>query len=128
LLATFDAETLVRHRFEVVKQEGIIYYPTYEATRIQDIPNLEMELLDEYVAALREKSFEGTVADLVENAKKSLATGFSVKLRRAEAGERRIFLMGNEAVALGKLAGGCKNVLVGKAERKQVLMHGAIST
>jgi len=191
LLATFDAETVVRHRFEVVKQGGIIYDPAYEATRIQDIPTLEREFVDEYVAVLKEKGFGGTVADLVEDAKsdgiriyplpymdilkeiaeklgepklskivrminilalgvscaildydieplaeairsifkpkpkiadmnilacrmaydyakKSLGTGFSVKLEKVEASERRIFLMGNQAVALGKLAGGCR--------------------
>jgi len=191
LLATFDVETLVRHRFEVVKQGGIIYDPTYEATRIQDIPTLEREFADEFIAKLKEKDFGGTVADLVEDArrdgtriyplpymdllkevaeklgepklskltrminilalgascaildydiellakairyifgvkpriaemnvlasqmaynyvKKSLGTGFGIKLEKVEASQRRIFLMGNEAVALGKLAGGCR--------------------
>jgi len=191
LLATFDAETLVRHRSEVVKQGGIIYDPAYEATRIQDIPTLEREFVDESIAELKEKDFGGTVADLVEDARrdgvriyplpymdilkevaeklgepklskvtrminilalgvscaildydiellakairsifgaktriadmnilasrmaydhaeKSLGTGFGIKLQRVEVSERRIFLMGNQAVALGKLAGGCR--------------------
>jgi len=191
LLATFDAETLVRHRFEVVKQGGIIYDPTYEATRIQDIPTVEREFVDEYIAVLKEKGLRGTVADLVEDAKrdgiriyplrymdhlkavaekvgepklskltrminiltlgascaildydiellakairsifvakprivdmnilacrmaydyakKSFDADFGVKLEREKASERRIFLMGNQAVALGKLAGGCR--------------------
>lgn len=191
LLATFDAESLVRHRSEVVKQGGIIYDPTYASTRIQDIPTLEKEFVDDSIAELREKGFGGTVADLVEDAKrddiriyplpymgllkeiaeklgepklskltrminilalgvscaildydiellakairaifgakpriadmnilasqmaydyarKNFGKGFGVKLERMEASERRIFLMGNEAVALGKLAGGCR--------------------
>ena len=191
LLATFDAETLVRHRSSVVKQGGIIYDPAFEATRIQDIPTLEKEFVDESIAALREKGLGGTVAELMEDArrdgiriyplpymdllkevaeklgepklskltrminilslgascaildydvemlakairyvfgakpriadmnilasriaydyaKKSFGTGFGVKLERVEFSERRIFLMGNQAVALGKLAGGCR--------------------
>jgi 2-oxoglutarate ferredoxin oxidoreductase subunit alpha len=191
LLATFDAETLVRHRFEVVKQGGIIYDPVYEATRIEDIPTLKRGFVDEYIGVIKKKGFGGTVAELVEDAKrdgiriyplpymdivkeiaeklgepklskivrminilalgascaildydiellaeavrsifkpkpriadmnilacrmaydyakKSLGTDFSVKLERVETSERRIFLMGNQAVALGKLAGGCR--------------------
>ena len=34
LLATFDAETLVRHRREVKAKGGIIYDPSYDATGI----------------------------------------------------------------------------------------------
>ncbi|TSA43482.1 2-oxoglutarate ferredoxin oxidoreductase subunit alpha, partial [archaeon] len=40
--------------------------------------------------------------------KKNHAKGFGVKLESVEAKENRIFLMGNQAVALGKLAGGCR--------------------
>lgn len=191
LLATFDAETLVRHRSEVAKQGGIIYDPAYDATRIEDIPTLETEFVDESVAKLRGKGYGGTMADLLEDAKKdgirtypvpymtlineiaeklgeaklskvarvinvlvlgasfaildsdiellakairsifgakpsiadmnvlacrlafdyakkSLGTGFGVRLERVEAKESRMFLMGNQAVALGKLAGGCR--------------------
>jgi len=190
LLATFDAETLVRHRYEVTKQGGIIYDPAYEPTKIQDIPTLEREFVDESVSRLNEKGFGGTVGDLIDDArkdgiltypmpymnllkeiadkfgespskaarvtnvlalgasfaildsdigllakavnaifgakpkiaemnvlasriaydytKKNFGTGFGVRLERVEPGESRIFLMGNQAVALGKLAGGCR--------------------
>ncbi len=191
LLATFNAETLVRHRSEVVNQGGIIYDPAYEAMRIQDIPTLEREFLDEFTAELKQKGSRGTVGDVLEDARKEgiqtyplpyvdilktvaeklgepklsklvrminilalgascaildydiemlwkairaifgekpriadmnvlasrmaydytekiLGTGFSIKLEKVEARERRIFLMGNQAVALGKLAGGCR--------------------
>ncbi len=191
MLATFDAETLVRHRSEVTKKGGIIYDPSYESTRIQDIPTLERELVDESVSQLKEKGFGGTVGDVLENArkdgirtypvpymalvneiaeklgeskvskitrvinvlvlgasfaildsdvelltravrsifgakpsiarmnelaaqaaydhaKKNLGTDFGIKLEKAETKESRIFLMGNQAVALGKLAGGCR--------------------
>jgi 2-oxoglutarate ferredoxin oxidoreductase subunit alpha len=191
LLATFDAETLVRHRFEVAKQGGIIYDPAYEATKIQDIPTLEREFVDESITRLKERGFGGTVADMLEDAKrdgiktyplpymslinqtaeklgeskpskvvkvtnvlvlgvsfavldsdielltrairsvfgakpkiadmnvlasqiaydyakKSLESGFGASLEKVEPKERRLFLMGNQAVALGKLAGGCR--------------------
>ena len=191
LLATFDAETLVRHRREVKAKGGIIYDPSYDATGIQDIPTLPRESVDESIAWLKGRGFGATIADLLEEArkdgiqtypipymdllkqvaaeigepkiskvarvtnvlvlgvsfaildadiglltkaiqsifgprrnvvdmnilaaqtaydytKKNLAKGFPVKLESVEAKENRIFLMGNQAVALGKLAGGCR--------------------
>jgi 2-oxoglutarate ferredoxin oxidoreductase subunit alpha len=41
-------------------------------------------------------------------AKKNLDTSLGIKLNRAKTNEDRIFLMGSQAVALGKLAGGCR--------------------
>lgn len=191
LLATFDAETLVRHRHEVAKGGAIIYDPAYDATRVQDIPTIERELVDESVSALKEHGFGATVGDMLEDArrnglrtyavpylnlvkevadklgeskiskiarvtnvlglavsfaildfdvellakavrsifggkagiaemnvlacrvaydygKKNLGTDFGVRLEKVEAKESRIFLMGNQAVGLGKLAGGCR--------------------
>ena len=191
LLATFDAETLVRHRREVKAKGGIIYDPSQDATGIQDIPTLPRESVDESIAWLKGRGFGATIADLLEDArkdgiqtypipymdllkqvateigepkiskvarvtnvlvlgvsfaildadiglltkaiqsifgprrnvvdmnilaaqtaydytKKNLAKGFGVKLESVEAKENRIFLMGNQAVALGKLAGGCR--------------------
>jgi len=191
LLATFDAETLVRHRSEVANQGGMIYDPSYESTRIQDIPTLEKEFVDESVEHLKEKGFAGSVRDVIEDARKdgirtypvpymslvneiaerlgeskvskvarvinvlvlgasfalldadielltravrsvfgakpsiaamnelaarvaydyarkNLGTDFGVKLEKVDTKESRIFLMGNQAVALGKLAGGCR--------------------
>lgn len=191
LLATFDAETLVRHRREVIEQGGIVYDPAYEATRIQDLPTIEREFVEESVSALKEKGLGATVADLLEDARKdgirtypvpymnlvkdvaqklgesktskvtkvinvlvlgvsfalldsdveplvkairsifgakpsigemnvlacrmaydyakrNLGTDFGVRLERVDTKESRIFLMGSQAVALGKLAGGCR--------------------
>ena len=191
LLATFDAETLVRHRREVKANGGIIYDPSYNATRIEEIPTLPRESVDESTAWLKGRGFGPTIADLLEDAKKdgiqtypipymelvkqvaakigeskiskvarvtnvlvlgvslaildadigvltkaigsifgqrrsivdmnvlaaqisydyaktNLAKGFGAKLESVEAKEDRIFLMGNQAVALGKLAGGCR--------------------
>jgi len=191
LLATFDAETLVRHRREVKAKGGIIYDPSQDATGIQDIPTLMRESVDESIAWLKGRGSGATVADLLEEARKdgiqtypipymdllkqvaaeigepkiskvarvtnvlvlgvsfaildadiglltkaiqsifgqrrsvadmnilaaqtaynytkgNLAKGFGVKLESVEAKENRIFLMGNQAVALGKLAGGCR--------------------
>jgi 2-oxoglutarate ferredoxin oxidoreductase subunit alpha len=191
LLATFDAETLVRHRREVKARGGIIYDPSYDATGIQEIPTLPKEFVDESTAWLKERGYGATVTDLLaeakkdgiqtypipfmelvkqvaakigeskiskitrvtnvlvlgvsfaildadielltrairsifgakrgvadmnvlaaqisyDYAKKNLAKGFGVRLESVETKENRIFLMGNQAVALGKLAGGCR--------------------
>lgn len=191
LLATFDAETLIRHRREVKPQGAIIYDPSFDATPIQDVSTLPRESVDESIAWLKERGFGATVGDLLEDArkdgiqtyplpymdllkqiaarlgeskisriaritnvlvlgasfavlnadigllirairstfgtrpsiadmnvlaaetaydyaKKNLAKGFGVILEGVETRERRIFLMGNQAVALGKLAGGCR--------------------
>ena len=191
LLATFDAETLIRHRREVKPQGGIIYDPAFDATRIQDIPTLTRESADESTVWLKQRGFGETVRDLLaeakkdsiktypvpfmdlikqvadkigeskvskvarvtnvlvlgvsfaildadiglltkairsmfaarrsvvdmnvlaaqisyDYAKKNLAKGFGMTLEGVEAKESRIFLMGNQAVALGKLAGGCR--------------------
>jgi 2-oxoglutarate ferredoxin oxidoreductase subunit alpha len=191
LLATFDAETLVRHRREVKASGGMIYDPSYDATGVGEIPTLPREFVEESIAWLKARGYGGTVADLLEDAKKegiqtypipyvelikqvaakigepkiskvarvtnvlvlgasfaildadiglltkaigaifgkkrsvvdmnvlaaqisydyakkNLAKGLGVKLESVGAKENRIFLMGNEAVALGKLAGGCR--------------------
>ena len=191
LLATFDPETLIRHRREVNPQGGLIYDPAYDATRIQDVTTLPKESVDESIAWLKQRGFGTTVGDLLADAKKdgiqtypvpfmdllkqvaskigepkiskvarvtnvlvlgvsfailgadigllekairsifgsrrnivdmnvlaaqtsydytkkNLAKGFAVRLENVETKENRIFLMGNQAVALGKLAGGCR--------------------
>jgi 2-oxoglutarate ferredoxin oxidoreductase subunit alpha len=191
LLATFDAETLVRHRREVKANGGIIYDPSYDATGIGEIPTLPREFVEESIAWLKARGRGGTVADLLEDAKKdgiqtypipymelikqlaakigeqqiskvvrvtnvlvlgasfaildadiglltkaiqavfgqkrsvvdmnilaarisydyakkNLAKVLGVKLESVGAKENRIFLMGNQAVALGKLVGGCR--------------------
>jgi len=191
LLATFDAETLIRHRSEVANRGGIIYDPSHESTRIQDIPTLEKEFVDESVERLKAKGFAGTVQDVLDDArrdgvriypmpymrlvnqiaerlgeskvskvarvinvlvlgasfalldadielltravrsvfgakpsvaamnelaaqvaydyaKENLGTDLGIKLEKVDTKESRIFVMGNQAVALGKLAGGCR--------------------
>jgi 2-oxoglutarate ferredoxin oxidoreductase subunit alpha len=191
LLATFDPETLIRHRGELNPQGGLIYDPAYGATRIQDVTTLPRESVDESVAWLKKRGFGATVGDLLADAKKdgiqtypvpfmdllkqvaskigepkiskvarvtnvlvlgvsfaildadiellakairsifgsrlsvadmnvlaahtsydyakkNLAKGFGVKLESVGAKENRFFLMGTQAVALGKLAGGCR--------------------
>jgi 2-oxoglutarate ferredoxin oxidoreductase subunit alpha len=175
----------------VKPQGGIIYDPAYGGARIQDIPTLTRESVDESTAWLKQRGFGATVGDLLEEAKKSgintypvpfmelvkqvadkigeskisrvarvmnvlvlgvsfaildaeielltkairaifgarrsvadmnvlaaqvsydyakknLTKGFGVRLGSVETKESRIFLMGNQAVALGKLAGGCR--------------------
>ena len=191
LLATFDPETLIRHRREVKPKGGIIYDPAYAATKIQDVPTLPRESVDESIAWLKQRGFGTSVGDLLEDAKKdgiqtypipfmdlikqvaekigepkisrvvrvtnvltlgvsfaildadiavlakaigsifsgkrlvadmnvfaaqtsydyakkNLTKSLGVRLENVGTKENRIFLMGTQAVALGKLAGGCR--------------------
>jgi len=191
LLGTFDAETLVRHRYEMADGGGIIYDPTHGSTRIQDVQTIEKELLAEVVTKLSEKGHEGTIAGLLQDAsnvgirtyaipymslvnevaerigetktsrvarvinvltlgasfaildadlgllvraigaifggkrsvtdmnvlaaqisydyaKKNFDTLLGIRLEAVESKESRIFLMGSQAVGLGKLTGGCR--------------------
>ncbi len=41
-------------------------------------------------------------------AKQAFRNGFEYKLRKTETAEKRIFLSGNQAVAIGKILGGCR--------------------
>ncbi|MFQ6068252.1 MAG: 2-oxoacid:ferredoxin oxidoreductase subunit alpha [Candidatus Bathyarchaeia archaeon] len=43
-----------------------------------------------------------------EYAKQSFSDGFAYKLEKLDVNEERIFLLGNQAVALGKILGGCR--------------------
>lgn len=191
LLATFDAETLVRHRYELAEGGEVIYDPSQDSTKIEDIPTIEKELTTEVATRLKDNGHGSTIVDLVQDAreagirihpipymnlvnevaekigetmtskvtrvinvltlgasfavlnadlelltkairaifgarpavaemnilaariahdyaKKSLETVSEARLERIETRESRIFLMGNQAVGLGKLAGGCR--------------------
>jgi len=191
LLCTFDAESVVRHVWEVAPGGGIICDAEALGTRIFDIPTLPRPFIEEFRKTLDEKGIRPeTVGDLLNEVKKNnvrtyavpyitllkevateigeeklskltrminvLALGvsfglvnydktyvekaiktifgakpkiistnllalnkaydyakqklgdFGFKLKTVQTDEKRIFLQGTQAVALGKLIGGCR--------------------
>ncbi len=68
LLATFDAETVVRHTGDVVSGGGVIYDPSFKATRLKDIPTLDHRLVEEFQARLKTDSTPVTVFDILAEA------------------------------------------------------------
>jgi len=191
LLCTFDAESVVRHVWEVTPGGGIICDAEVLGTRIFEIPTLPRPFIEEFRKTLDEKGIKPeTVGDLLNEVKKNnvrtyavpymtllkevateigeeklskltrminvlalgvsfglvdydkayvekaiktifgekpkiismniLALGkaydharqkfgdFGFKLETVQTDEKRIFLQGTQAVALGKLVGGCR--------------------
>jgi 2-oxoglutarate ferredoxin oxidoreductase subunit alpha len=70
ILATFDAETVVRHVREVVPQGGIICDKATLSTRIMDIPTLAPEFKAEFGEYLNAKRIGETVGSLLEAVEK----------------------------------------------------------
>ena len=68
LLATFDAETAVRHAGEVVSGGGIIFDPSLKTTRLKDVPTLDERLIQEFQARLKSDSTPVTVFDVLAEA------------------------------------------------------------
>jgi len=191
MLCAFDAESVVRHIWEVIPRGGIVCDTEALRTRIADISTLPPSFWNEFKKKLNEKGIKPeTVGDLLKEAEKDnvhvypvpyldllrdvaqkigeeklsrlmrmlnvLALGvsfglidydrtfveraigdtfrgrhkiietnllalrvaydyakgkfgfFGYKLQTVQTEERRIFLSGNQAVALGKLVGGCR--------------------
>ena len=61
LLATFDAETVVRHAEDVVPEGGIIYDPSLKNIRLKDIPTLDEDLIQAFQARLKSDGGARTV-------------------------------------------------------------------
>ena len=191
LLSAFDAESVIRHIWEVAPSGGVICDAGVLKTRLSDIPTLPLPFWDEYWKKLEEKDIKPeTVGDLLKEAEKNnvrvypvpymdllrdvaqkigeeklsrltrmlnvLALGvsfglvgydktfvgraigaifrgkqkiidmnllaldiaydytirnfgsFDFKLETVQTNEKRMFLQGTQAVALGKLVGGCR--------------------
>src|SRR3972149_125685 len=162
LLCAFDAESVVRHIWEVAPGGGVICDAEALSTRIFDIPTWPQPFIDEFRRTLDAKGIKPeTVGDLLKEAAKSnvrtyavpymdllkevasevgeekasrmifgdkpkiismnlLALNkvyeyatqkfddFGLKLEAVPTHEKRIFLQGTQAAALGKLVGGCR--------------------
>ncbi len=70
LLATFDAETLVRHANEVAPGGGILYDPTFGAVEISKIDTIEKPVVVKVTARLAKQGLPATVAGILEEAKR----------------------------------------------------------
>jgi 2-oxoglutarate/2-oxoacid ferredoxin oxidoreductase subunit alpha len=190
LLATFDAETLIRHAEEVALGGGILYDPTFANVEIDKVEPIETLVVLRIKSRLEKQGLPGNVSGILEEAKRrgvnlypipyndiiaktgaqigehqlsklsrivnvlSVAASFALlgfdpnylnqSIERAFSGKKkvidmneigaklaydaakiqlnqsfrfqlrpvqnqpRLFLVGNEAVALGKLVGGCR--------------------
>ena len=72
LLCTFDAESVVRHVWEVSPNGGIICDEAVSSTKISDIQTLTPPFLEEFQKIMEKKKVEAeTVGDLLNAAKKS---------------------------------------------------------
>src|SRR5213596_2036530 len=160
LLATFDAETLIRHADEVNPGGGILYDPSFSAVEIDKVETIETPAVLRIKARLSKQGLPATVAGILDEAKRrninvlSVSASFALlgfdlnyldqSLERTFGGKKkviemneigarmaydtakgltkqpfpyqvkpvqnqsRLLLMGNEAVALGKIVGGCR--------------------
>src|SRR6266568_1371972 len=156
VLATFDAETLIRHADEVAPGGGILYDPTFSSIEIDKVDTIETPVVLRIKARLAKQGLPGNVSGILEEAKRRGVSLFPIpyndiiaktaaqigehqlsKLSRIvnvnEIGARlaydaaktqlkqpfpfqlkpiqnqpRLLLMGVEAIALGKLVGGCR--------------------
>ncbi len=70
LLATFDAETLVRHATEVNPGGGILYDPSFSAIEIEKIDTIESPVVVRVKDRLAKQGLLATVAGILEEAKR----------------------------------------------------------
>ena len=70
VLATFDAETLIRHAEEVAPGGGILYDPTFTNVEIDKIDSIETPVVLRIKARLAKQGLPGTVSGILEEAKR----------------------------------------------------------
>jgi 2-oxoglutarate ferredoxin oxidoreductase subunit alpha len=70
LLATFDAETLIRHAEEVCAGGGILYDPSFSAIEIAKVDIIEKPVVTRTTARLAKQGLPATVAGIIEEAKR----------------------------------------------------------
>ncbi len=78
LLAAFDAETAVRHLFEVVPEGGIIVDSQQLNTKVLSIPTFPPEYKDELLKTIKERNLGESLNEWLEDAKKRNIQIFSV--------------------------------------------------
>ena len=70
LLATFDAETLIRHADEVCAGGGILYDPSFSAVMIDKVDTIEKPVVVRVTTRLAKQGLPATVAGILEEAKR----------------------------------------------------------
>jgi 2-oxoglutarate ferredoxin oxidoreductase subunit alpha len=70
LLATFDAETLIRHAEEVSSGGGIIYDPTFASVEIDKVDSIETPVVLKIKTRLAKQGLPGNVTGVLEEAKR----------------------------------------------------------
>src|SRR5919108_114667 len=70
LLATFDAETLIRHADEVCPGGGILYEPRLSAIEVAKVDTIEKPVGSRTSARLAKQGLPATVAGIMEEAKR----------------------------------------------------------
>src|SRR5260370_6089883 len=70
LLATFDAETLIRHADEVNPGGGILYDPSFSAIEIDKVDTIENPVVLRIKARLSKQNIPATVAGILDEAKR----------------------------------------------------------
>jgi 2-oxoglutarate ferredoxin oxidoreductase subunit alpha len=70
LLATFDAETLIRHADEVNPGGGILYDPSFGAIEIDKVDTIENPVVVRIKARLAKQNLPATVAGILDEAKR----------------------------------------------------------
>src|SRR5437867_13368588 len=70
VLATFDAETLIRHAEEVAPGGGILYDPTFSNIEIDKVESIETPVVLRIKARLAKQNLPGNVTGILEEAKR----------------------------------------------------------
>src|SRR5437773_7155705 len=70
VLATFDAETLIRHAEEVAQGGGILYDPTFANVEIDKIDSIETPVVFRIKARLAKQGLPGTVTGILDESRK----------------------------------------------------------
>jgi len=78
VLATFDAETLIRHAEEVAPGGGILYDPTFANVEIDKIDSIETPVVLRIKARLAKQGLPGTVSGILEEVKRRGVNLFSI--------------------------------------------------
>jgi 2-oxoglutarate/2-oxoacid ferredoxin oxidoreductase subunit alpha len=78
VLATFDAETLIRHAEEVVPGGGILYDPTFANVEIDKVDSIETPVVLRIKARLAKQGLPGSVSGILEEAKRKGVNLFSI--------------------------------------------------
>ncbi|MCS7146156.1 MAG: 2-oxoacid:ferredoxin oxidoreductase subunit alpha [Nitrososphaerota archaeon] len=70
LLASFDAETVFRHAWEVEEGGGIVFDATLENERLRNIPTIEERVKEDIAQRLKNDSLGETLGDVLESARR----------------------------------------------------------